>query len=151
VGHPRYVSGDRLWVKETFGYWPDNRRGVAYAADGVDREEIQDKKWRPLIFMPRGAARIKLEILRIRVERLQAITEDDAKAEGFPLPNPQPGRLRVTDIDGTTKTHRVQVYELEARAAFCHLWDGINGKAAPWSSNPFCWVIEFRRVIGGAS
>lgn len=89
-------------------------------------------RWTPSIHMPRWASRIDLEIVSVRVERLQDITEDDAKAEGVST---------VIDPDGSPDepmpTHR---------GAFHALWNAINGDRATWESNPFVWAIEFRRV-----
>jgi uncharacterized protein YhfF len=59
----------------------------------------------------------------VRVERLQEITEEDARAEG--CGDPPFGTRRET---------------------FAILWDAINGKRAPWESNPWVWRVEFRRV-----
>lgn len=74
--------------------------------------------WAPSIFMPRTASRLLLEVIGKRIEPLQAITEVDAMAEG------------VRD-----------------RAAFSRLWDNLNAKrGCSWESNPFVWVIEFRKV-----
>ena len=84
--------GDRLWVKETHLNWwkinPGDPNGdrifshvAAFAADG---DELQPgEKWIPSIYMLRAASRITLEITGVRVERLQDISEEDARAEGF--------------------------------------------------------------------
>ena len=85
------------------------------------------KPWKPSIFMPRWASRINLEITGVRVERLNALTEADAIAEGI---------APFEDAIGNP----------EPKAAFATLWDKINGKKHPWASNPFVWVIEFKRV-----
>ena len=80
--------------------------------------------------MPRWASRITLEITNIRVERLQDISEADAIAEGA-----------TASIVGDNLNF------LKYRAGYQTLWDSINGKKAPWDSNPWVWVIEFRRLI----
>lgn len=80
-----YPPGVRLWVRETWAkrVYSDNR--YYYKADDnlgaiFNRE---GDKWRPSIHMPKEAARLFLEVKNVRVERLQAITEEDARAEGF--------------------------------------------------------------------
>ena len=88
-------------------------------------------KWRPSIFMPRWACRIVLEVTSVRVEALQDITEADARAEGV-----EP-RTAGQDESGPIKTHRT---------GFVYLWQQINGERANWLSNPWVWVVSFKRV-----
>lgn len=144
--YPPYFPGLRLWVKETtiiapkgFGdaFVPDaprdkegERRVVQYLATHPDREAANDfgcTKATPSIFMPRWAARISLDVTSVRVERLQEITAQDALAEGVPLNIP-------ADMCR------------DPVAEFVNLWDRINEKRAPWDSNPFVWVISFKRT-----
>lgn len=94
-------------------------------------------RWRPSIFMPRWASRILLEITEVRVQRVQEISEEDAKAEGI-------------------KEYSNHTFGLDAPAAcmgpipvmaYMRLWDSINAKRGyPWSSNPWCWCLTFKRV-----
>ncbi|HFF8969403.1 hypothetical protein [Serratia marcescens] len=108
--------GDRLWVRETFG---DCGNRLVYRADTEDGAASQVKRWVPSIHMPRWASRITLEITGVRVERLQDISEADAIAEGG---------TKHFNIDW-----------------FGPLWASIYGVDS-WNSNPWVWVIEFRRV-----
>ena len=124
--HDRYspygIPGDRLWVRET---WAQDLHGeIFYAADHLNKPSTVEK-WKPSIFMPRKISRITLEIVNIRVERVQDITETDALAEGI-IPS---------EIGITNKT----CYQL--------LWDHING-AGDWKLNPWVFVIEFKRRKG---
>jgi hypothetical protein len=89
-------------------------------------------RWRPSIHMPRWASRITLEVAGVRVERLQEITPDDAIAEGV-------------FGEGRYNTQPGMPYPV---ATFAALWDSINDKRAPWASNPWVWVVEFRRIDG---
>ena len=125
---PKYQPGDVLWVRETWAKRIHSDNRYYYKADNnlgaiFNRE---DDKWRPSIFMPREAARLFLRVKNVRVERLQDITEEDAKAEGVICGQ---GQKRWT-----------------ARSAFMDLWDRINGKKNPWESNPWVWVIEFEMI-----
>jgi hypothetical protein len=124
---PYGQPGDRLWVREAWRAWPD---GVAYRADisDADLADAVHAPWRPSIHMHRAASRITLEITAVRVERLQDISEADAKAEGVTRPVP------MLDDDPSTYVD-----------AFGDLWASINGPGS-WDSNPWVWVIEFRRV-----
>jgi hypothetical protein len=94
-------------------------------------------KWKPSIFMPRWASRITLEITDVRVERLQDISEADAIAEGMYTNEAAIKKLGLpADIKLTGSC--VDKYRI--------VWESINGKKYPWSTNPWVWVVEFRRV-----
>ncbi|SSK86901.1 morphogenetic protein [Klebsiella quasipneumoniae] len=98
--------------------------------------------WRPPIHMPRWASRILLEITNVRVERLNAISEEDARAEGIidggclNCGEPEPCGCANPEPDATD--------------AFAYLWQSIYGQES-WNANPWVWVIEFERVEGGAA
>lgn len=98
--------------------------------------------WRPSIHMPRWASRILLEITNVRVERLNAISEEDARAEGIidggclNCGEPEPCGCANPEPDATD--------------AFAYLWQSIYGQDN-WNANPWVWVIEFERVEGGAA
>lgn len=136
---PYGVEGDALWVKETFAYrdreyHPEG--GYWYAAT----DDYEGKSVSPL-FMPRWASRITLRVTSVRVERLQAISESDAKAEGV---DEMDGMVDDAAICRAAKAAGVMV---ESRAAqFGALWDSINGKRAPWASSPWVWVVGFEVV-----
>jgi hypothetical protein len=145
---PYGQPGDRLWVRETFGYYRpfagDSTDVPTYRADldncgqcpvVLDGEEVlvsPRDNWRPSIHMPRKVSRITLEITSVRVERLQEISEADAKAEGCAASN------AVEMNDGSP------CYTVPYR----DLWTRINGIDNPgsWDANPWVWVVEFKRV-----
>lgn len=123
-----YKPGDRLWVRET---WhcdnPEAAQDIMSRGEGLYYRATEEhpeiiSKWKPSIFMPRWASRITLEITNVRVDRLRNMTQIDAVKEGMP------------DAEG------------KEVALFEGLWDSINGKKYPWSSNPWVWVVSFRRV-----
>ena len=146
---PYGQPGDRLWVKET--YWRDEEDGaLLYAANPDDFELVNHNKrdsglpkynWRPSIFMPRWASRMTLEVTGVRVERLQDISEADAIAEGVDMQLPVDMPF-APGLEWATVTMRPR----SAREAYIHLWNSINAKRVPWASNPWIWVLEFRRV-----
>jgi hypothetical protein len=120
---PYGMVGDRLWVRETFCDTGLNR--AVYRVDTAV-ENWKYRRWRPSIFMPRWAARITLEIVRVGVERLQTINEVDARAEGV-----EP----VVECVGS------YTY------AYAQLWDVINKKRGfGWKVNPWVWVVSFRKL-----
>lgn len=141
---PYGQPGDRLWVRETWAHdaesleqcrasfedaMGDGRYGPYYLATESAPDTLH---WKPSIHMPRWASRITLEITRIRIERLQAINEVDAIAEGAPWAacgSPQ---------DGSHK------------AGYAKLWESINGPGS-WEVNPLVWVIEFKVLKGNGA
>jgi hypothetical protein len=137
---PYGQPGDRLWVRETWKPMNDlkgggiPRWGITCGEGCTWKEGCPDQSgpWKPSIFMPRWASRITLEIMDIRVERLQEITEEDALKEGCE---------REMVADGSSWGAGL----IDAVENFEKLWDSINGKKYPWSSNPWVWVISFRR------
>lgn len=114
--------GDRMWVREA---WIRNSGVPAYRADDPSWPG-ETPKWKPSIHMPRWASRITLEIVNVRVERLQDITVGDAWAEGCPN----------SDVNVIPDW-------------FIPLWAGINAaRGNGWDDNPWVWAIEFKRVGG---
>jgi hypothetical protein len=124
--------GDRLWVREAWGYNPDFPGMPGFACYRADPGHEHDGiKWKPSIHMPRSACRIKLEITDVRIERLNDCSHEDAEAEGIRF-------LRdVPDADET----------LTPRQLFMCLWDSINeDRGLGWDVNPWVWVIQFQRT-----
>lgn len=149
---PYGVIGDRLYVREAF-YFGGKRIAdngtpwvfLAYAerpkttvlhptltqfdkikfADESPEKPWREMKLRPGIHLPKWAIRLTLEIVGVRVERLQDISESDACWEGIEIPE---------DHDYV--------------AAYRRLWESINGPDS-WALNPWVWVVEFKK-IGGA-
>lgn len=117
--------------------------------------------WRPSIHMPRRASRLTLEITSVRVERLQEISKADALAEGtrIPVTEKQTPCLQLSgkypacqyppfNSRETIKTARLADW---LRAYYASTWDNLNAKRGfPWSSNPWVWVIEFKRIDADA-
>jgi hypothetical protein len=142
--------GDRLWVRESF--WGCDMPGYGDQPCVVYEDEWQGKEYRaaevrpyarrfghiPAIHMPRDASRILLEVTGVRVERVQAITEGDAMAEGVER-DTEPcdhARQSCEDIGCLGKTHK---------ASFCNLWCDLNGIPS-WTNNPWVWVVEIKKV-----
>lgn len=161
---PHGSVGDRLWVREGVT-WSPSRYECTYDADGapcvIDNWCWKTNRLSP-IFLPRGAARLHLEITDVRVQRLQDITEDEARAEGVEpwLDGPWWSCMRKdgsafdvgVEPDEEMRRDLVAVVEKPRRTVdtacgmFARAWDAINGKRAPWASNPWVWAITFRRV-----
>lgn len=131
---PYGQPGDRLWVRETWRPAVITKDTIKcdYRADGWSPECTA--RWKPSIHMPRWASRINLEIVSIRVERLNDISQKDAMAEGAPPSHPT--------IDAVSREFG---YPDFSRSWFAQLWESINGQGS-WNQNPWVWVIEFNRV-----
>jgi len=148
VNCPYGKPGDQLWVRETcFINGPDKGAEVTYKADPLPNWEGEeaDIRWRPSIHMPRVASRIQLEIAAVRVERLQDISEADAKAEGLryhPLYKEWGGVEAHPCNRPDAPQWRWYGSPIEA---FKNLWQSINGPDS-WNANPWVWVVEFRRI-----
>jgi len=158
IACPFGEPGDRLWVRET--WVPIHDTAIRYRAQGGRRdwppgfehqqqlrmawEKLQPpirERWLPSIHMPRWASRITLHVISLRAERLDAITEEDAIAEGF-IKLPATGRAVLAKGAQYFGEHWPT-----ARAAFLDLWDHLNAKRGfPASSNPWVWVVSFKRV-----
>lgn len=103
-----------------------------------DTEAMEyDGAWRPSIHMPRWASRILLEITDVRVERLQDISEDQAKAEGVRLYTDHAELGDWWHVEG------IETYSADPRKSFELLWTSVGGD---WNANPWVWVVEFKRV-----
>lgn len=172
---PFGAVGDRIWVRETWGVvsheldedgriqpWSPDRPATAihempfgngyysghaiYAADGEftwgDDDGYEDGRscWKPSIHMPRAACRILLEVTGVRVQRLNSISQEDAQAEGMELTGWRP-TYSDPDSGGEVWTP----YD-----NFAQLWESIYGEES-WKANPWVWVIEFKRIEGGAA
>lgn len=122
--------GDHMWVQETWAH-QTIRNGsviasrVIYEADGYGDLPI---KWRRSSHLPKKYSRITIEAISVRPERLNEISEDDARSEGV-------------DITDSVTGPMVGTY----RGAFCRLWETIYGPGS-WDSNPWVWRIEFKKV-----
>ncbi|HED9570188.1 TPA: hypothetical protein R6Q18_000249 [Klebsiella pneumoniae] len=155
---PFGAVGDRIWVREAFrvhsratdvatlvykaserNSWTEQTHRVPVA---VCNKPATPEKWTPSLHMPRWASRILLEITDVRVERLNAISEEDARAEGIidggclNCGEPEPCGCANPEPDATD--------------AFAYLWQSIYGQEN-WNADPWVWVIEFKRVEGGAA
>jgi len=139
-----YKPDDVLWVRETWAMisdWTDVDPdtgipdGYIYKAGWGDGEH---PKWRPSIHMPRAAERIFLRVTDVRVERLQDITINDAKAEGDGFMwNPKTAKIICEHV----KTKNAFI------AHYAGLWDSLNAKRGyGWDTNPWVWVYEFERA-----
>lgn len=132
-------TGDILYVRET---WKEAPKGYYYYEDW-QRNDIADvTKWKPSIHMPKEAARIWLKVTDVRVERLQEITDEQAKREGIQYDECPTGFTWKQETD----MHNCYTTPIGAMQA---LWNSTIRKSDldcyGWDANPWVWVIEFER------
>lgn len=138
-----YMPGDLLWVREA---WSDELLApgeVYYYAtaleDGLLADEVAEIRWRPSIHMPRWASRITLEVTAVRVQRLQEISQEDARAEGVATEEWDDWRENVTSIAMPEGS-----YIENERDLFRDLWDSLNAERGfGWDTNPWVCAISF--------
>lgn len=153
LGNPYGQPGDRLWVREVAAWNPDLREpeNIWYRADPKWDEPDSgyypdNKNWRSPIHMPRWASRLTLEIVSVRVERLQAITVDDVVAEGINLEGAH--AQDFIDAEHAQSAGLNIGCRYPEIYPFVRLWDSINGKrpGCAWQDNPWVWRIEYAQV-----
>lgn len=163
----RLAPGARVWVRETFSksalsvppcppcwyradfdaFGDPGARDANHGPHGVKEKRAdcfacvaEDEgpfRWSNSRFMPRALSRLTLEIVSVRIERLQAIDDADARAEG----------IETMPFADDTDVFKIEdAIFASGRDAYCFAWDGLNGSKAPSESNPFVRRIEFRRV-----
>ncbi len=143
---PYGQPGTRLWVREAFIHEPADYCWEASVsipcrpATTIYRAAVDDPRggrWTPSIHMPRNLSRITLEVTGVRVERVAAISESDAIAEGIEPVAAGYWRLYGRDANGDM--------DRSPRVAYRSLWEQIN-RPGSWDANPWVWVLEFKRV-----
>lgn len=140
---PYGKPGDELYAKETWGY---GRLGIAQAGPfarnqffykaHMEGANVASDFWRSPYFMPEKASRLKIKLTGVRAEKLQDISEDDVCAEGIEA---------CLDCDDYGLLHRNDESHWNV-SDYRREWDKINGKKHPWSSNPWVWVLEFKKA-----
>nr|DAY83452.1 MAG TPA: ASCH domain protein [Caudoviricetes sp.] len=141
---PPYKPGDILYVRETWHRYTKRvgkgegchlEEHYGYKASIANSEDVEEP-WKPSIHMPKEAARIWLKVTDVRVERLQDITDDGAKAEGA---NCKDGK----NVGWQEKQRRTAIER------FSEIWESTVSKekidSCSWAANPWVWVIEFER------
>lgn len=169
---PYGVAGDLPYVREThwrYGRWVKNGKtetggqrwkflchrssSISFVKPNplTNEKRINPKRgsgegWykRPSIFMPKSVARIWLEILKVRVERVQDISEEDAIAEGY-WGSFATWEKTATKLPTGGWSSGFGNTLQDPRDWYRHLWDSLHGKGS-WESNPWVWVLEFKRI-----
>lgn len=160
------MTSHRLWCRVAGGHGIRGREtfqeneppsGWIYKADDIARHI--DSGWLSSARMPRTASRLMFDVLSVKAERLQDITEEDAIREGMVFTEHPSRRSGTMSVDGGKSFHPYATPEpgwsaepgtppnrclTTARFAFANLWNRTRGKAAPWESNPLVWRYELR-------
>ena len=163
--------GDRLWVRETLRWshnegqcthgiqHPPEPSDLLYDANNEYVEVGTEEQWSalparseriPSIHMPRWASRLTLEVVSVRVERLQEISDLDLLAEGWPAAAEVARGCEGPEafpFQGVTRGDLLRGGVENPDTAiewFAEEWDSMNGNGA-WGKNPWVWVVEFKR------
>lgn len=159
IAYSEWQTGMKLWVRHTHYIasiggekcWDDLTGTVRFknmsygrmSGVGIAKDFVHEgkKMWskKPSIHMPRWASIINLEITNVRVERLNDISEEDAKAEGVPAPGNRPIIPSCFEMSEEVQSHTT------AKECFGIIWESINGEGS-WSKNPWVWVLEFKII-----
>jgi len=118
VGHRPEVDA---WIQRSGGF-------LDFAGA---RADLNTQRWFPSIHMPRWAARIFLRVESVTVERVQEITEEDARAEGI-------GEHPACD--------QAMILGCSYRDAFWLVWDSLAPAGSKWADNPWVWRIAFSLI-----
>ena len=139
----KYEPGDRLWVRET---WHQHSSDDDFCTGEIHYRATEicvGTKWIPSIFMPRWASRITLEVVNVRVERVQDICFEDCLSEGCDSGFEHYDGSCNHIEDGSC----CQGWHYGSKWNFRYLWDSINAKRGyGWDVNPWVWVVEFKRI-----
>lgn len=152
TGWHQVQVGDRLWVREnaqlrsvgpekgqlSLRYDADNDVGPEYVLKEGERSPFKATKLTPCIHMPRWASRLTLIVTSTKIERLNDISEADARAEGMPV-----------DHNGNhydPPPPEVDTWQGYGRASFSLLWSKLHG-AGSWEENPWVVAIGFRVIM----
>jgi len=154
---PRYAAGDRLYVREEWKSTPayddlkpsdmGGDEPIYYPADGATFNWAEADghtlgRRRPGMHMPRWASRLTLHVEGVRVERLQAISDEDAIAEGVTC------WVCGGPVDGTSENDCACFHtKAAAVASYAVLWETLHG-ASSWDANPWVVAVTFRVARG---
>ncbi len=146
---PKYAVRDELWVRETFfdcsafkqaDVFREVEGNYLYRADDTF---IGCHRWKPSIFMPREAARIHLIVTKVRLERLQDMTDEDAIQEGILSQQPADQGDKTSYFLYPSGKAKDDKWVDDPITSFCSLWESIHGRSS-WEENPLVLVYEFQ-------
>lgn len=150
-----YAPGDLLWVREEHRRIDSDtdsiilrRVTLRYDADGTEQVHAWPEHCvmptmnlrRAGMHLPRDCSRLTLRVTDVRVQRLQEISEADARAEGAEPLHIQPGGAEGNPSDG----------HVSYRAAFAKLWNSIHGPDA-WARNDWVAAVTFNVTAGNVA
>lgn len=150
---PKYNTGDVLWVRETwfptrfdyknclqYGY--SSKSLIKYKADGDydPRTDCVGRSWKPSIHMPKIVCRLFFKVEAVGLQRLQDISEEDAKSEGT-----KRGIFRYGPNQIKNEFHLELNNHADYRDGFKYIWHQIHSRDS-WNKNPWVWVYDLRKI-----
>lgn len=163
IACPYGQPGDRLWIRTAYQVTYDEHRtratwrapGLFVSTHGRPRRKKDGAFMKlgnkPGMYMPywlSAEAYPLLEVIDVRVQRLQEIGIYDVAAEGLEIE----GLLSGFEIEADGRTNGCEYDEPDdfvqrAKQVFAQLWDSLNAKRGfAWETNPWVWVITFRLI-----
>lgn len=145
--------GDIIWVRETYFDTSNVPKAELFKDVGkyiykADNAYIGSQNWKPSLFMTKEACRLWLKVANVRVQRLQDITEDDAKKEGLLTEELMSEAFRNHFGYSVGYKNYLSKHTDFVRCpieSYKSLWEYINGKGS-WDANPFVWVFDFEII-----
>jgi hypothetical protein len=132
--------GDRFWVRESLGRDKGGER-LFYRADGATVPgapppgQVIAPTQLSALCMPRWASRLILTVGGVRIERLQALSEDEAIAEG--IKRLDDGRYMADDADSDSYP--------SAALGYAYRWSTFHSRPGTrWEDDPEVVVVDFQ-------
>jgi len=152
----KYQKGDRLYVREawkTHAAYDDispaamgGDEPILYEADGAHQTWgypaiSKIGRFRQGMHMPRWASRLTLTVTEVRVQRLQEISDEDAREEGVNRRSPM---VRQMWLFGADAQERERIYLQACRWEYEALWNSLNdARGFGWDANPWVVAVSF--------
>jgi hypothetical protein len=141
---PKYKVGEKVYLKEPYKVIDD----VVFYKYGEHKDISGKGRWKNKLFMPADQARYFMEIIDVRCERLQDISDEDCIKEGIVydgVSTDDNGKVTFSWLKNGLGNKDGEFLYKEPQKAYADLIDSINGKGT-WESNPYTWVYEFKLI-----
>lgn len=155
----RFAPGDRLWVRETWQLhsratdlstvvyrasinqsWTEAHEMFPDSLAGKLRPRPFQEGWRSPLHIPRWASRLTLIVTDVKIERLMAISDEDAQAEG--IVEDDGSEPDIWYVPGAAAAGWKIKMANNPAMVFRSLWENLNGIES-WNANPYVVAVSF--------